>query len=48
MVPKRTITEVAFRSGFNDLSSFDRNFCKRYGASPRNVRSSGQANGRPA
>ena len=35
---KRTITEVAFRWGFNELSTFDRNFRKRYGASPRNVR----------
>jgi AraC-like DNA-binding protein len=36
---KRTITEVAFRWGFNELSTFDRNFRKRYGASPRQVRS---------
>ena len=35
---KRTSTEVAFRWGFNELSTFDRNFRKRYGASPRNVR----------
>ena len=40
---KRTITEVAFRWGFNELSTFDRNFRKRYGASPRNVRSLAQA-----
>jgi len=37
---RRSITEVAFRWGFNELSTFDRNFRKRYGASPRNVRSS--------
>ena len=36
---KRTITEVAFRWGFNELSTFDRNFRKRYGSSPRQVRS---------
>lgn len=36
---KRTITEVAFRWGFNELSTFDRNFRKRFGASPRQVRS---------
>ena len=36
---KRSITEVAFRWGFNELTTFDRNFRKRYGASPRNVRS---------
>jgi AraC-like DNA-binding protein len=35
---KRTITEVAFRWGFNELSTFDRNFRKRFGASPRQVR----------
>ncbi len=40
---KRTITEVAFRWGFNELSTFDRNFRKRYGASPRNVRAGGEA-----
>ncbi len=37
---KQTITEVAFRWGFNELSTFDRNFRKRFGASPRQVRSS--------
>ena len=36
---RQSITEVAFRWGFNELSTFDRNFRKRYGASPRNVRS---------
>ena len=41
---KRTITEVAFRWGFNELSTFDRNFRKRYGASPRQVRSSSHKN----
>jgi len=40
---KRTITEVAFRWGFNELSTFDRNFHKRHGASPRNVRAGGEA-----
>ena len=37
---RQSITEVAFRWGFNELSTFDRNFRKRYGASPRTVRSS--------
>lgn len=36
---RRSITEVAFRWGFNDLSTFDRNFRKRYGVSPRMIRS---------
>lgn len=35
---RRGITEVAFRWGFNELSTFDRNFRKRYGVSPRKVR----------
>ena len=42
---KRTITEVAFRWGFNELSTFDRNFRKRYGASPRQVRSKAHEEG---
>lgn len=37
--PRRSITEVALRWGFNDLSTFDRNFRKRYGVSPRMIRS---------
>lgn len=36
---RRSITEVALRWGFNDLSTFDRNFRKRYGVSPRMIRS---------
>ncbi|MDR6955474.1 AraC-like DNA-binding protein [Ancylobacter sp. 3268] len=35
----RSITEVAFRWGFNDLSTFERSFRRRYGTSPRSVRS---------
>jgi len=38
MSSQRTITEVAFRWGFNELSTFDRNFRKRYGVSPRVIR----------
>ncbi|MBU6443177.1 MAG: helix-turn-helix domain-containing protein [Alphaproteobacteria bacterium] len=36
---RRRITEVAFRWGFNELSTFDRNFRKRFGVSPRAMRS---------
>jgi AraC-like DNA-binding protein len=32
---RRSITEIAFRWGFGDLSTFDRNFRKRYGMAPR-------------
>lgn len=37
---RRSITEVSFRWGFNELSTFDRIFRKRYGMSPRMARSS--------
>ena len=40
--PRRSITEVAFRWGFNELSTFDRGFRKRYGQSPRAARSAGR------
>jgi AraC-like DNA-binding protein len=35
----RTITEIAFRWGFNDAAHFSRAFKSRYGASPRALRS---------
>lgn len=43
---RRSITEVAFRWGFNELSTFDRNFRRRYGTSPRSVRSLARAEDR--
>ncbi|CAB1368729.1 helix-turn-helix domain-containing protein [Denitratisoma oestradiolicum] len=35
---KRSITEIAFEWGFNDVSHFSRSFRKRYGLSPREFR----------
>jgi len=37
---RHSITEIAFRWGFGDLSTFDRNFRKRYGVAPRMARAS--------
>jgi AraC-like DNA-binding protein len=34
----RTITEIAFEAGFNDLSYFNRTFRRRYSATPSEVR----------
>ena len=36
---RRTITEIAIKSGFNSLSHFSSVFRKRFGVSPTNVRS---------
>ncbi|MBC7769209.1 MAG: helix-turn-helix domain-containing protein [Phycisphaerales bacterium] len=36
---QRTITQIAFESGFNDLSTFHRAFRRMFGVSPRDVRS---------
>jgi AraC-like DNA-binding protein len=33
-----TITRIAFDSGFNDLSYFNRAFRRQYGAAPREIR----------
>jgi AraC-like DNA-binding protein len=33
-----TVTEIAFASGFNDLSTFHRRFRWRYGLTPRAAR----------
>jgi AraC family transcriptional regulator, positive regulator of tynA and feaB len=33
-----TVTEIAFASGFNDLSTFHRRFRRRYGLTPRAAR----------
>ena len=34
----RTITEIAFESGFSDFAHFSRRFKKRFGLSPRDFR----------
>jgi len=34
----RTLTAIAFSTGFNDLSHFQRRFRRRYGATPSDVR----------
>jgi len=34
----RTISEIAFSWGFNNLSHFSQSFCRAYGCSPRQVR----------
>ncbi|NJO24072.1 MAG: helix-turn-helix transcriptional regulator [Sphingomonadales bacterium] len=36
----RTIGELAFEVGFGDLSTFNREFCRYYGATPSDVRGS--------
>lgn len=36
--PGRTLTEIAFRWGFNDMAHFSRAFKAQYGVSPRNMR----------
>ena len=35
---RRTISEIAYASGFNDLSHFNRAFRRRYGSTPSKVR----------
>jgi len=39
----RTISDIAFETGFGDLSSFNRAFRKRFGASPRDIRAAALA-----
>ena len=34
----RTISDIAHRSGFNDISYFNRTFRRVYGASPSDIR----------
>jgi AraC-like DNA-binding protein len=34
-----TISEIAYRAGFNDLSTFNREFRRHFGATPSDVRS---------
>jgi AraC-like DNA-binding protein len=41
----RTLTAIAFESGFGDLSYFNRAFRRRYGGSPADIRASVPANG---
>jgi AraC-like DNA-binding protein len=40
----RTITEIAFEAGFNDLSYFNRTFRRRYSATPSDVRATRRDN----
>jgi AraC-like DNA-binding protein len=42
-VVQRSISSIAFDLGFGDLSYFNRTFKKRFGATPREVRSRGKA-----
>ena len=41
--PQRTVAEVAFASGFNDLSHFHRSFRARYGAAPGALRKTAES-----
>lgn len=43
-----SVTEIAFGAGFNDLSTFCRQFRSRYGLTPRQARAGDGMNGRPA
>jgi AraC-like DNA-binding protein len=40
----RSVTDIAFESGFNDLSHFSKRFRERYGFSPRQARSTSVLN----
>ena len=42
-ISPRSISAIAFDLGFGDLSYFNRTFKKRFGATPREVRSRGSA-----
>ena len=42
---RQSITAIAFRWGYNELSTFDRNFRKRYGVSPRMARAQSRGDG---
>ena len=42
---RHSITAIAFRWGYNELSTFDRNFRKRYGVSPRMARAQSRGDG---
>jgi AraC-like DNA-binding protein len=39
------IVDIAFESGFSDLSHFNRSFRRRFGCTPRDVRAKGKMNG---
>lgn len=43
--PPRPITEIAYASGFNDLSYFNRVFKRRYGMTPREARKGRKSEG---
>lgn len=43
--PERTVAEIAFASGFNDLSHFHRSFRARYGVAPGAMRRRGSLEG---
>ena len=36
--PSLTISEIAYRAGFNDLSTFNREFRRHFGATPSEFR----------
>jgi AraC-like DNA-binding protein len=43
-----TIGAIAYQAGFGDLSTFNREFRRRYGATPSEVRATaGKRNGQP-
>jgi AraC-like DNA-binding protein len=39
------IADIAFETGFSDLSHFNRSFRRRFGCTPRDVRANGKTNG---
>jgi len=38
-----TVSAIALEAGFGDLSHFNRNFKRRYGASPSEIRAEGRS-----
>ena len=38
-----TISEIAYGAGFNDLSTFNREFRRHFGATPSDLRSASQS-----
>jgi AraC-like DNA-binding protein len=40
---QRSITDIAFETGFNNLSHFSKKFRERFGVSPRSIRTSARS-----